>query len=110
MQQKDQIQAKISNKFSWLTAQEVEMAFNYALADYLCYKYPSENNRPVVETYNIDFFAEQWISQRMEDILSRGGGTNAVAYSENGISWEYAASHIDRELISKITPQAAVPQ
>ena len=46
----------------------------------------------------------------MEDILSRGGGTNAVTYSENGISWEYAASHIDHELISKITPQAAVPQ
>ena len=45
----------------------------------------------------------------MEDILSRAGGTNVTAYSENGMNWEYARSHIDDALVNKITPKAAVP-
>lgn len=110
MCQKDKIKQKISNKFNWLSANDISMAFNYALSDYFYYKYPSGNNRPSFDSFTIDFMTEQWICQRMEDILSRGGATNATAYSENGVSWEYATSHIDKELISKIVPMAAVPQ
>ena len=106
---KDKLKKDINKKYDWLEDHELERAFNYALSDYLLYKYPSENNRPSENELVINFIVENWVSQRMEDILSRAGGTNVTAYSENGMNWEYARSHIDDALVNKITPKAAVP-
>ena len=107
---KSRLKTDIGSKYSWLADADLERAFNYALADYLLYKYPTENKRPSETNLNITFTIEQWLSQRMDDILSRGGGTNVTAYSENGISWEYATSHIDSALVNKITPKASTPR
>lgn len=106
---KTKLKQDIKNKYDWLSDNDLERAFNYALTDYLLYKYPSENNRPSETTLVFNFVIENWVSQRMEDILSRAGGTNVTAYSENGMSWEYARSHIDDALVNKIMPKAAVP-
>lgn len=104
------LQDGAKSKYSWLKDSDIERAYNYALADYLTYKYPTENNRPDKNELEITFVVEQWIAQRMEDILSRGGATNVTAYKENGISWTYASSHIDSALAAMITPKASVPK
>ena len=106
----NRLQDGARSKYSWLEDTDIERAYNYALADYLLYKYPTENNRPEKELLKITFEVEQWLAQRMEDILSRGGATNVKAYRENGISWEYASSHIDNSLAAMITPKASVPK
>ena len=106
---KERVVADIKSKYSWLSDVELNRTYDYAIADYLFYKYPTDNNRPNVEEFVVSFMVEQWIKQRMEDILSRAGGINADAYSENGIDIEYGASHIDPFLASKITPKASVP-
>lgn len=98
------------NKYSWISDSDMKRAFNYAVSDFVFYKYPSENNRPKIEELEIDFMNEQWICERMEDIVSRAGGSSVQSYSENGMNWEYATSHIEYALISKITPKAAVPR
>jgi len=108
-----EIKAKIieivKSALDWFDDKDYERAYGYALADYLFYKYPSANDRPSADALVIDFMIKNWLAQRMEDILSRGAG-NAEAYSENGISWEYASSHIDPSLVAKIVPNAAVPR
>lgn len=104
-----EIKAVVGNKFSWLQESDIAHAFNIALSDYLFYKYPSENNRPTPEALEVTFVIEQWIIERMEDILDRAGG-NYLSYSENGLSWQYAQSHIDKALINKLMPKAATPQ
>lgn len=97
-------------KYAYISDADMHKAFNYALADYLLYKYPVDKSRPLADKLEITFVIEQWIEQRMEDILSRGGGTNVTAYKENGISWTYASSHIDSALASMITPKASTPK
>lgn len=104
-----EIKAVVGNKFSWLQESDIAHAFNIALSDYLFYKYPSENNRPTPEELNVTFVIQQWIIERMEDVLDRAGG-NYLSYSENGLSWTYAQSHIDKALVNKLMPKAATPQ
>lgn len=106
----EQVIGSVSEKYSYLEQEDLEKAFNFALADYILLKYPTENNRPDRELLEITFVVEQWILQRVEDILSRGGATNVTAYRENGISWTYASSYIDKSLASLITPKASTPQ
>lgn len=107
--QKESIKQSIALKYSWLNDSDIERAFNIALADYLLYKYPSDNNRPSPETLVVSFTVEQWILERMDDVLDRAGASY-ISYRENGLSWEYAQSHIDRALIAKLMPKAATPQ
>ncbi len=106
----DQVTESVKSKYSYLEDADIEKAFNFALADYLMLRYPTENNRPEKELLEITFVVEQWILQRMDDILSRGGGTNVTAYRENGISWTYASSYIDKSLASLVVPKASTPQ
>lgn len=109
-QSKEQeIKAAVKSKFTWLSNEDINHAFNIALSDYLLYKYPSENNRPTPENLEVTFVIQQWIIERMEDVLDRAGG-NYLSYSENGLSWTYAQSHIDRALVAKLMPKAATPQ
>ena len=107
---KKELTDALKEKYDYLSADDVERAYNYALADYLLYKYPSENNRPTETELEMTFVIQQWISMRMEDILARGGGSNYDTYSENGVSWKYAQSHIDPHLVAKIVPEATTPQ
>nr|DAD73928.1 MAG TPA: hypothetical protein [Siphoviridae sp. ctFn287] len=104
-----EIKQDIKSKFSHLSDSDISRAYDFALSDYLLYRYPSENNRPNKDDLVITFVVSNWIKERMIDILDRAGG-NVVAYSENGLSWEYASSNIDPSLKAKITPKAATPQ
>lgn len=108
-ERKTAIKLIVSSKFNWLNDSDIERAYNFALSDYLFYKYPSENNRPTPDELIITFEVEQWLAERMIDILDRAGG-NLISYSENGMSWEYSTSNIDPSLVSRITPKAAVPR
>lgn len=103
------IKQAVKSKFTWLSDNDISHAFDIALSDYLFYKYPSENNRPTPEELNVTFVIQQWIIERMEDVLDRAGG-NYLSYSENGLSWTYAQSHIDKALVNKLMPKAATPQ
>lgn len=106
---KEQIVTRVQNKYSWVSASDIERCYNFALSDYLLYKYPSDNNRPSETELQLTFIVEQWVEQRMLDILDRAGG-GVIGYSENGINWEYAASNIDPSLINRIMPKAATPR
>jgi hypothetical protein len=80
-----------------------------AVSDYLAIKYPSDNNRPSIESLNYDFFNTQWIYKRMIDILERAG-MNLKSYSENGLKFEYASGNIDPVLVAQLMPKASVPK
>lgn len=96
-------------KYYWLSEDDMDRCYKTAIKDYLLRKYPSSNDRPTVEHIKNDFVVAQWISDRMEDILSRAGG-NIIDYKENGVSFTYASSYIDENLLKQLTPQAGIPK
>lgn len=105
-----QIKANIKQKYSWLTDNEIQTCYKMALGDYVTIKYPSDNNRPKLEDVKFDFFNTDWIYKRMLDILGRAGGISLTSYKENGLSFTYAGSYIDPQLVALITPKASVPR
>lgn len=113
MAQNEEIQKvkdRIKKKYDYLSDEDVDTAFGTALADYVRYSYPFSGNRPTFENIVYDFYMLQWIYERMEDLLSRAGGTNVTSYKENGLAWTYASSGIDPTLIAKIIPHGSVPR
>lgn len=108
--QAEQIKASLHQKYNYISAEDIDNCFNLALHDFIRLSYPSSNNRPSAENINLDFLTSQWILARMEDILSREGGTNVTSYKENGISFTYASSNIDPFLASQIMPKGRVPR
>lgn len=104
------IKGSIAFQWNWLTDDEIEDCYKYALTDYLSIRYPSQNNRPTEETMTYDTVCLQWISKRMRDILGRAGGLSASSYRENGINISYGASYIDPQLVALITPRAGIPR
>ena len=109
-QQSKQIKSGLQLKYSYIKPEHIEQCYNMALHDFIRLRYPSDNNRPNEKDVNLDFLTSQWIIARMEDILSRVGGTNITSYKENGISLTYAASNIDPFLASQIMPKGRVPR
>lgn len=109
-QQSEQIKSQVRQKYDYLSYEEINTCYNLALSDFVRLTYPSTNNRPTIEKFDIDFYASQWIYARMLDILGRAGGTSVTAYKENGISFTYAASYIDPSLVAQIMPKASVPK
>ena len=105
----EEVKQIIHRKYNWLSDEDMERCYNTAIKDYLLRKYPSSNNRPTVEQIQNDFIVAQWISDRMEDILSRAGG-NIIDYKENGVSFTYASSYIDENLLKQILPQVGIPK
>lgn len=100
----------IHKKYPWLSDDDINICYNTAVKDYLLRKYPSDNNRPTVEKLADNFIFAQWVSDRMEDILSRAGGTNLTAYKENSVSFTYASSYIDENLLKQLMPMGSVPR
>jgi hypothetical protein len=109
-QQADQIKAQIKQKYDYLSFDEINVCYKLALSDLVRLTYPSSNNRPKIEDFEIDFYASQWIYARMLDIIAREGASNVIAYKENGISFTFASSFIDPVLVSQIMPKASVPR
>ena len=109
-QQVEQIKAQIRQKYDYLSFEEINTCYNMALSDLVRLTYPSSNNRPKIEDFDIDFYASQWIYARMLDIIAREGASNVTAYKENGISFTFASSFIDPVLVSQIMPKASVPR
>ena len=109
-QQAEQIKAQVRQKYDYLSFEEIDTCYKLALSDFVRLKYPSDNNRPSIDKLDIDFYISQWIYARMLDILSRAGGTSMTAYKENGISFTYASSYIDPNLVAQIMPKASVPR
>lgn len=99
----------IHREYSVLSDDEISDCFNYALSDYLTYKYPSSKNRPSVESIDIDFADSMWLPKRMKDIIGRAG-FNVKTYHENGIDIAYGASYIDPELRKLIMGSGSIPR
>lgn len=107
----EEIKLTVQSLYPWLTGEDIELAYNRAVADYIGYLYPSANGRPTPETLSYDFFCVQWLQDRMLDIVSRAGGSNVSAYKENGIDIKYGASYIDPNLVMRLgLPKAGVPR
>ncbi len=106
----EQAKTRIRNKYPYLTDEEIDTCYDYALSDYLMIKYPSVNNRPSVDELQTDFVVTQWIYKRMLDLLGRAGGTSLTAYKENGVSFTWASSYIDPTLVKELMPMGSVPR
>ena len=99
-----------SNQYNYLNNDEIDTLYNLSFSDYIAIKYPSQNNRPLIENITFDFTDSQWVYKRMLDILGRAGGISLTAYRENNLNLTYGASYIDPELYSQLTPCAGVPK
>lgn len=106
----EQIKSEFHQKYDYLSPQEVDTLCNTSVKDFVYRRYPSANNRPPIEKLSLDFYEKQWVLDRMEDILSRAGGTNVIGYRENGVNITYASSYIDPHLASQIMPKGSVPK
>lgn len=100
---------RIKDKYPYLSVSEIEICLDYALSDYLSIIYRGINVPPI-ETLDIGFTHAMWLYKRMDDILSRAGGTNVTGYRENGINFSYGASYIDPALARELLPNASVPK
>ncbi len=109
-QQARRIQTKFLERYEYFSPTEVEFCYNTALKDLVLLTYPSKNNRPPIDKLELDFYDEQWVLDRMEDIISREGVNHYTSYKENGISFTYASSYIDPNLVAQITPKVGVPR
>lgn len=105
----EQVKTAIQAKHN-LTDEEVQSCFDWALTDYVLYRYPSTNNRPPIEKLEIDFYIAQWIAKRMDDIISRFGFVGLSSYRENGVSFTWSSSYIDPVLTAQIMPTGSVPK
>lgn len=47
---------------------------------------------------------EMWILSCMEELISKSGMTNAISYSENGVSITFDSSGISQSLRNEIVP------
>lgn len=101
---------RITQTYDWLSDEEVKTLYDMALGDYIMLRYPSENNRPLVQNINLNFYINDWIYKRMVDILGRAGGISVTAYKENGLNYTYGGSYIDPVLAGLVTPKASVPR
>lgn len=110
MDSAEQVKSQIKAQYEYLSNDDVSTCYDMALHDFVRLSYPSENNRPDVNSVEIDFLTAQWIYARMLDILNRAGGTNVTAYRENGVSWTFASSYIDPSLALQIMPKGRVPR
>lgn len=100
---------KIHRKYPILSEDDLDDCFDYALSDYLTYKYPSSKNRPELEDITIDFTDAMWLPKRMIDIIERAG-FNVKTYHENGIDITYGASYIDPALVKQIMGSGSIPK
>lgn len=108
-QQAEQIKSKIRQKYSWLSAEDIETCYNLAFKDVVFALYPSANNRPPIDKINLDFYYMQTVYDRMEEIFDIVGGKNLTMYKENGITWQYGVQGYSSALI-RIMPRASVPK
>lgn len=107
----DRLKTNLLIEYPSLNDYELDKCFNGALGDYLRLKYPSDNNRPEPENINYTFAVTTWLYARMLDICGRAGVPKGVKrYSENNLTFEYATSTIDDELVKQIMPKAGVPK
>lgn len=105
----EQIKAIIKSTHE-ISDEEIDTCYNWALSDYVLYKYRSDNDRPSIEEIKIDFYIANWLHRRMEDIIERWGLYGLKSYKENGISFTFASSYIDPNLVSQIMPRGSVPR
>lgn len=108
-QQAEQIKARVRQKYSHLSLEEVSECYNNALADYVMRRYPSSNNRPDLNHLSLDFFEQRKVQDRMEEILDMVGGKNVQIYKENGISFQYYDRGYSVAL-ADVMPKASAPK
>lgn len=107
---KDQVIAQLKRKYEHMSDEDIAFAFDIALTQYVFVKYPSMNNRPNIEDIEFDFYLSHLLFMIVEETINRAGGSNVVAYKENGMSWTYATDGLSDYIRSLIMPQASVPR
>lgn len=107
----DRLKTNLLFDYPTLNDNERDTCFNIAIGDYLRLRYPSDNGRPEPEELNFTFAVSNWIYARMLDICGRAGIPKGVKrYSENNLTFEYATSSIDENLVKQIMPKAGIPR
>lgn len=100
--------AKVKTKYPYLTAEDVFSVVDKAKMFYYSLKYPCEPNVSETKRPISTFVGQQWILSACDEIIERAGFSSALAYKENGISWNFDNAELSERLVSLIKPVVGV--
>ena len=100
--------AQVKNKYPYLTLEDVSAVVGKAKMFYYGLKYPCEPLLSEAERPIITFVGQRWILAACDEMIERMGFSSAVAYKENGVSWNFDNAELSERLISIIKPTIGV--
>ena len=103
-----EMRARFHARYPYLSTDEVERLYQFALGAYLTLSFPFDKSIMELPDNRVrDVF---WIEACMQEQLERSGCTSMTAYIENGLSATFDASQISNGLRKLITPKVGVPK
>lgn len=96
--------AKIKEKYSYLSNEEVDNVVNRAIEIFFNTKYPfvTFDERPKTVPSNY----ERWILKAVDELIERENIAGAKTYAENGVNMTFDHSEISLGLLNEIVPMA----
>ena len=108
MDNKTSVINSIKTAYPHLSDLDVNIVYDTALYDYLTLRNPFDKSKVDIDVGEKRDF--MWVRKRMIDLIEREGASNAVAYSENGLSIRFDNANISKSLASQIIPNVGVPK
>lgn len=100
--------ARVSAKYDYLTIEDVMRVVDKAKMFYYSLRYPCDLSIDE-ETHPIKGLRErEWILTACDEIIERLGISSSVAYTENGVHWNFDGAELSDRLVNMIVPVASV--
>lgn len=97
------IASVISNKYSYLSKEDVELLINRAKGIAIDQLYPNDLSINYLNFKWQDYPRfDTWLLDCVEELIERSGISSVVAYSENGMSWRFDRSGVSQSLIDRL--------
>ena len=96
------LKTAIKGKYDYLSDDEVEMLINKSKAIAIDQLYPGDLS---VNYLNFDWTNpryEMWLLDCVDEIVSRAGMSNVLAYRENGMSWTFDRAGVSQALLDRL--------
>lgn len=100
--------AQVKNKYPYLTTEDASAVVDKAKMFYYGLKYPCEPLSNETERPITTFVGQRWILAACDEMIERMGFSSAVAYKENGVSWNFDNAELSERLIAIIKPTIGV--
>ena len=100
----------VSEKYNYLSDDEVELLVNRAKAICVEQLYPADLsiNYLTFDWSNHRF--DMWILDCVDELMSKMGIGNVVAYKENGMSWTFDRAGVSQALLDRLPRIAYSPK